>query len=146
MSVEGDEDGRLPKNEEGRINMKLVIPGQLPSQNEIIAAAKKSPYAYSKMKDENTQFVRYHAMSQKINPVSRANFVITYIPPNKRKDKDNISGGGDKFIFDGLQAAGILTNDGWSQIGDVTHRFDVDKHNPRIEIEIEEVKGDGNTT
>lgn len=119
--------------------MKLKIPGTLPSQNEIIEAAKKSPYAYSGMKSENTSFVRYQAISQKINPVKRANFIITYICPNKKKDKDNISGGGDKFIFDGLQAAGILTNDGWSQIGDVTHRFAVDKKNPRIEIEIVEV-------
>ena len=91
------------------------------------------------MKNLHTQIIRNHAISQKIKPVHRANFIITYIPPNKRKDKDNISGGGDKFIFDGLQAAGILTNDGWSQIGDVTHKFRVDKNNPRIEIEIEEV-------
>jgi len=29
---------------------------------------------------------------------------------------------------------------GWKQIGDITHRFRVDKANPRIEVELIEVK------
>lgn len=119
--------------------MKLIIPGTLPSQNEIVKAAKFSPYSYASMKEEWTNYVARHAETQIPHEVIRANFVITWYCPNKRKDKDNISGGGSKFIFDGLQSAGVITNDGWAQIGDVTHRFDVDKKNPRIEIEIEEV-------
>lgn len=66
---------------------------------------------------------------------------ITWYCKNKRKDKDNIMAG-QKFIFDGLQKAGVLSNDGWKQIGDVTHRFEVDKRNPRVEIVLQEV-GEG---
>lgn len=47
---------------------------------------------------------------------------------------------GQKFIFDALQEIGFIKNDGWKQIRNVTHMFEVDKNNPRIEIEITEVK------
>ena len=46
---------------------------------------------------------------------------------------------GQKFIIDGLVKAGVLKNDGWAQIGDLNHSFEVDKENPRIEVILEEI-------
>lgn len=38
----------------------------------------------------------------------------------------------------GLVDNGILKNDGWKEIGDVKHIFEVSKENPRIEVILHE--------
>lgn len=120
--------------------MKIVIPGELPSLNEIIDAAKSHWSVYRRMKEDNTNLVAWSA--KRLPKLNRADIVITWVCRDRRKDKDNIMAG-QKFIFDGLQEAGVIGNDGWQQIGDVTHRFEVDKRNPRVEIELMEVDTDG---
>ncbi|NGP56806.1 RusA family crossover junction endodeoxyribonuclease [Paenibacillus thiaminolyticus] len=119
--------------------MKIEIPGELPSLNEIIDAAKSHWSVYRDMKEMNTNLVAWTA--KRLPRVERTEIVdvtIIWYCKDRRKDKDNIMAG-QKFIFDGLKEAGIIKNDGWGQIGDVTHRFRVDKNFPRVEIEIEEV-------
>ncbi|WP_231571602.1 Holliday junction resolvase [Gordoniibacillus kamchatkensis] len=112
-----------------------MIPGTLPTMNEIINISKRSKYAYRDLKEYYDNVVAWHAKAQHIAPVERANFIITWVCPDRLHNKDNIAAG-IKFIFDGLQKAGILSNDGWKEIADFSHRFEVDKTNPRIEIEI----------
>lgn len=118
--------------------MKLIISGKLPTLNEIIAAAKSHPIAYRDMKHIYTELVAVEAKAQKIWRIDAADFTFTWMCRNKRSDKDNVIAG-QKFVFDGLIAAGIMTNDGWSQVGEITHRFGVDRMHPRVEIEITEV-------
>jgi hypothetical protein len=113
--------------------VKLIIPGKLPTLNEIIAESKRHYGQYSSMKARHTEMVALLAKEQNIKPISQADFIITWYCWNKRKNKDNIMAG-QKFIFDGLQYAGIITNDGWQQLRNVEHRFEVDKKNPRIEV------------
>lgn len=115
--------------------MKLVIKGTLPTMNEIIKESKRHYAQYSKMKAHYTDAVAWEAKAQKIIAVDKADFVITWYVINRKKNKDNIMAG-QKFIFDGLQSAGIIVNDGWDQLGDVTHKFQVDNKNPRVEVEI----------
>lgn len=118
--------------------MKLTIPGVLPGTNEILGASNNNRHIYNEMKRYNTTLVAMMARNQKIPILNKSNYIITWYCPNMRRDKDNIMGG-QKFLFDGLVQAKRITNDGWKQIGDVAHRFEVDKLNPRIEIEILEV-------
>lgn len=121
--------------------MKIIIPGELPDLNTIIAESKKGrkgyqPYAI--LKRENTEKVAWIAKSKIKKKLDKINLEISWICKDKRKDKDNIQAG-IKFILDGLVEAGVIENDGWKQIGDITHKFNVDKHNPRIEVVIKEV-------
>lgn len=116
--------------------MKFIIPGKLPTLNEMINASKRNKYAYESLKNDAIAIVVYSCKT-KIPILPACDFIITWIPPDKRTDKDNIIAG-QKYIFDGLQKAGKLTNDGWKQIGDITHKFAVDKQNPRIEVEMRE--------
>lgn len=122
------------------VEIKIIIPGELPGMNEIIASSKAHYGAYADMKRTNTDTVTWIAKSKIKKKCKKIDLVITWHCKDRRKDKDNISGGGTKFILDGLVNAGIIKNDGWKQIGDITHIFKVDKDNPRIEVEIEEVK------
>ena len=121
---------------------KIVIPGELPDLNTIIAESKRGRgkwQPYNEMKQEHTNIVAWIAKSEIKKQLKKIDLTITWICKNRRKDKDNISGGGTKFILDGLVAAGVIENDGWKQIGDISHKFKVDKHNPRVEVEIREV-------
>lgn len=112
--------------------MRLIIPGSLPGLNEIINASKSNWSVYRKMKQEHTELVAW--LAKRLPEINRADITITWYCPNKRKDKDNIMAG-QKFLFDGLQKAGVIKNDGWKQIGDITHQFRIDKKNPRVELE-----------
>lgn len=120
--------------------MIITIPGELPSLNEIIDESKKHYHAYNKIKTANTDKVTWVAKGNKT--IGKANYIITWYCKDRKKDKDNIMAG-QKFIFDGLVHAGVIANDNWKYIGDITHRFEVDKVNPRIEITIEEVEDNG---
>ena len=61
-----------------------------------------------------------------------------WMEPNKKRDKDNIAAGGCKIAIDALVAAGILKNDGWKQITNITHEWIVVKHKPGVQIVMRE--------
>jgi Holliday junction resolvase RusA-like endonuclease len=121
--------------------VKLVIQGTLPTLNEMINAAKAHQQVYEKLKKKADHTVAWSAKAVMIKdpyrPVS-ADYEITWYRPDAKTDKDNVIAG-QKFIFDGLQQAGLIKNDGWKQIGKITHELFVDKLNPRVEILITEV-------
>lgn len=119
--------------------MRIVIPGELPAMNEIIAAAKSHYGRYSTMKRTNTEAVAWRAKEAGLRRVDRAVVRCTWYAKNRRRDPDNIEAG-VKFILDGLVEAGVLSNDGWKQIAGIEHTFRVDANDPRVEIEIREVE------
>lgn len=92
--------------------------------------------AYSKLKKDNTDKVAW--LAKKLPKMDYIDLDITWYCKNKRKDKDNIAAG-IKFILDGLVKAGVIKNDGWKEINNFSHKFKVDKDNPRVEIEIKGV-------
>ena len=116
----------------------IVIPGELPDLNQIISASKDHWGSYSSLKKTNTQIVAYCAKQATKRNNKKIDLDITWHCKNKKKDKDNIMAG-TKFILDGLVMAGIIQNDGWAHIGEIRHRFKVDKQDPRVEVRITEV-------
>lgn len=120
---------------------KIVIPGDLPDLNTIIEESKRGRgkwQPYNEIKQANTNKVAWIAKAAIKDKLEKIDLEITWICKNKRKDKDNIMAG-TKFILDGLVVAGVIKNDGWKEIGDISHKFKVDKNNPRVEVEITEV-------
>ncbi len=122
---------------------KIVIPGELPDLNTIIAESKRGRgkwQPYNELKQEHTNIVAWIAKSEIKKQLKKIDLEITWICKNRRKDKDNIMAGGLKMILDGLVVAGVIKNDGWSEIGSINNHFEVDKDNPRVEVCITEVK------
>ena len=117
--------------------MKITVPGPLPDLNQIINAAKTHWTKYRRMKQEYTDLVAWCAKGQE--QVERADFVFTWYAPDRRTDPDNIAAA-QKFGFDGLVKAGVMEKDGWRQVRSIRHVFEVDKDNPRCEIEIRSVE------
>ena len=120
----------------GGIAMKFDIEGRLPGLNEMIDAAKKGkgkyqPYAL--MKEEYTTMIAW--IAKKMPRFEKVVLIITWYEPDSRRDPDNIMAG-QKFILDGLVAAGVLPGDSQKYIAGIVHRFRVDKQNPRVEVEI----------
>ena len=120
------------------MNEKLIIPGELPGLNEIIAMSKEHWAKYAEEKHNRTEEIAYLAKSQIKRKYKKVDLIFTWYCKNKKRDKDNIIAG-QKFILDGLVAAGVIENDGWRQVGNILHYFEVDNKNPRVEILIEEV-------
>jgi Holliday junction resolvase RusA-like endonuclease len=114
----------------------IEYPGRLPGLNEIIAAAKKSPYKYAIMKDRYTSEIGW--LAKKLPKYNRVDITITWYEPNRRRDPDNVSGG-QKFILDGLVRGGAIKDDSQRYINSISHRYELDRENPRVEIEIQEV-------
>jgi Holliday junction resolvase RusA-like endonuclease len=113
--------------------MKFDIEGRLPGLNEIIEAAKSHFGAYAKMKEEHTTAITW--LAKKLPAYKRVVLVITWYEPDRRRDPDNIMAG-QKFILDGLVAAGTIPNDSQKYVRGIVHRFKVDRKNPRVEVEI----------
>ena len=120
----------------GMQETKFEIPGRLPGLNEIIDAAKSHFGAYAKMKHEHTTAIAW--LAKKLPTYKRVALVITWYEPDQRRDPDNVMAG-QKFILDGLVQAGTITNDSLRYIKSITHRFGVDRENPRVEVKITEV-------
>lgn len=124
----------------------LWISGTFPGMNEIIRAAKtklrsskrnwkKAAYLYTVMKDHHRERVFWAATAQGIRPVKKAFFKLTWIEPDKRRDKDNIAAA-KKFIFDGLVDAQVLESDGWEHVVGWENEFKVDREEPGVRVEI----------
>lgn len=118
---------------------KFIIPGRLPALNDMTDAARGNKYKAAVMKKEYTEMVAWCAKAARLPKMGRVNVLVTWYEPNRRRDKDNIHAG-IKFILDGLVMAGIIENDGWRQIGDISHRVLLDPDDPRVEIEINEAE------
>lgn len=116
----------------------LWIPGRLPGLNEVIAAAKGRGgrgHAYAKMKRELGELVWARAKEQRLEPMKRVRLHFLWVEKDRRRDPDNVSSAGRKFILDGLVKAGILPGDGWSAIESWSDSFAVDaKHGVAVTL------------
>lgn len=120
----------------------LIISGRLDNLNDYIGAERSNRYKGAAMKTDNERivsiFIRKCLKDIKIrNPVIMH---YRWYERNSRRDLDNISSFGRKVIQDALVKEGILENDGWKNIAGFDDQFFIDKNNPRIEVEIEEVE------
>lgn len=117
---------------------ELTIPGEFPGMNEIIEAAKSHFGYYSTLKAGYTD--RVHWLAKQAPHMTKPTIItITWITKNLKRDPDNVMAG-QKFILDGLKNAGVIQNDTRKWISGINHRFGLDRKNPRVEVEIEEVE------
>lgn len=63
-----------------------------------------------------------------------------YFEPDKKRDYGNIHAFCQKVAEDALQECGTIINDNQKYVRGFTADFDIDKANPRIEIELEEIE------
>lgn len=121
------------------MGLRIVIPGRFAGMNEYIKANRVWKGKWNKgnaLKQADQQRIRNHLPGVKFD---RIFITYTYYEIDRRRDLDNISGYFHKVFTDALVQHGCIENDGWKNIKGMADYFDVDKENPRIEIEINEV-------
>ena len=118
------------------MRVRVIIPGRLPTLNEVIAANRTHRQAGARQKRETEEMIGWCLVGAK--PV-RSPFGVrcVWYRDNDRSDPDNIAAG-IKFVLDALQRHGIIEGDGWSDVRRITHDFAFDRENPRVEVTLEE--------
>mgnify|MGYP003410152465 CR=1 FL=1 len=53
--------------------------------------------------------------------------------------KDNIAFA-KKFILDALQDLGVIGNDGWNEVGNLSDKYQVDRNDPHVDVYLKEVE------
>jgi len=64
---------------------------------------------------------------------------IRCFEPDARRDPDNVTSGAAKCVLDALQNMGVLKNDNRKHVTPRLPKPEVDRQNPRVEIEIVEI-------
>ena len=99
---------------------------------------------YNPVKEENDKICIWAIRSHKTlrNTKIEKPIVIHYKVywADKRMDRMNILSAFDKSFQDALQKVGVIKNDGWNDVINITPDFGIDKQDPRIEVIIEELE------
>lgn len=116
--------------------MKIILNTIPPTINKYIG--RTNIWEYQKEKKLIHQAIRMQTIG--INPrITKCKMKITYYFKDKRKhDPSNY----DKMLLDGLVEANIIEDDNYDVIKEFTTIGKVDRGNPRVEIEIEEVNNE----
>ena len=119
------------------MTQEVFIPGPMPGMNELIGAANRSRFQYAAMKKSWTEVVHIHALASKLRR-AESPVAVSFIwrERDRRRDIDNVAGGGSKLVLDGLVKAGVLAGDGWRDVYSIDHLFQVDAKNPGVLVRI----------
>lgn len=121
--------------------MKFTIDGRLPALNDYTDACRGNRYTGARMKREAEMQILIGIRMARLPKLKGPVFVrFTWFEKDERRDPDNIAFA-KKFIFDAMVAYGVIPNDSRRYVRGFSDEFGVDKKNPRIEVEIEEVAG-----
>jgi hypothetical protein len=116
---------------------KIIIPLPLMTLNQYTNANRTHYHAGAKSKKKATELCKIHVLKAMREGFQLkelpANFEFVWYCKDKRTDKDNVSFQ-RKFIFDGMQSAGLIANDNWQHIGNWIDKFEIDKSFERVEI------------
>ena len=121
---------------------KFTIDGTLKGLNDYIKAERtRNKYAYTMgallKKDQQHKVamcIRRDLKRLHIDCPVTLNYM--FYEPNKKRDHDNVASFCMKVTQDALVECKVIDNDGWRNILAFHCDFDVDKKNPRIEVEI----------
>jgi hypothetical protein len=119
---------------------RFWVPGPLPGMNEIIALAKigGNGQAYAAKKAKLTSDIAFIAMAAKISKgLERIRCHFEWVERTKCRNPDNIEAG-QKFVWDSLQVAKVIENDGWSQNAGSSHSHSIG-NTPGVWVTVEEV-------
>jgi len=115
--------------------MKFILQGEYCTLNEY-SDAERTHYRYgASIKKAETSRAALELKRQWKVQIPKAIFKFTWYRKNRRTDPDNICFA-KKFLLDAMEEVGIIDNDGWKNVAGFIDEFEVDKDNPRVEIEL----------
>ena len=119
--------------------MKLTILGELSDLNTYINVERANKFLGARMKQRNTDLCLWQIKKDLKVIDYPVDVICTWYTKDLMKDPDNTAFA-KKFILDAIVKAGILKNDGRKQINSLHDYFEVDKQDPRCEVELKGVE------
>ena len=106
--------------------LDIFIPGELPGFNKVIGSNRTNKHVGAKLKRKTEEMLLIVLRAQRCPSIEGEALIWTFIwqCKNRRRDPDNIASAA-KFILDALQRGGFLANDGWRQVAEIHHYFEV---------------------
>lgn len=122
----------------------LWIPGPLPGMNDVIKTCKVADFgkhgkrwnAYNELKGRWSREIELYARQTGMRSLIGGYFTFMWAESDRRRDPDNITGGGHKIIFDALVGAGFIDNDGWKHVHGFADYWLVDNERPGVLVMI----------
>lgn len=129
------------------MRQQFIIPGRLPSLNDLIHAMNHNRYTGATLKREAEELVVWSAKAARLKAMNGpVHVTVTWYEGGNRRDRDNVVSG-VKFILDALQPAskrhprgiGIIPGDGPKHMPQApTQEVQVDRADPRVVVTLEE--------
>lgn len=124
-------------------NAKKTFP--IKGLNELINGRLYNPRTktyHNQVKTDNDKVCRLaiqkYIRGLKIEKPIRCTFWI--YAKDKMHDRGNLCSAAEKSFLDALQETKVIKNDGWNDVLDSTFHTELDRINPRIVVEIEEME------
>lgn len=119
----------------------LIIQGNLPNLNDYTKACRSNKFAGANMKKKVERYISQFIQEQlkDVSIKGKTKLEFRWYEPNRKRDLDNICFA-KKFLLDALVSNQVIFADSWKGVIGFTDEFFIDKQNPRIEVDIEEVK------
>ena len=102
--------------------MQIRIEYRFTSLNDYIDAERIHRQRAAVIKRDETRVAHFSAISAGRIDAYPVQVIFHWHRQDSRTDPDNIAFG-EKFVLDGLVKAGVLRNDGWKEIGGISHTF-----------------------
>lgn len=120
---------------------RFVIKGKLDGLNDYTKACRSNRMAGAQMKTKNERIITAYIWQQLrgVKFKGRVALLFHWYEPNRKRDMDNIAFA-KKFILDALVENSVIQSDGWRGVAGFSDLFEIDKDNPRIEVEIIEAE------
>lgn len=113
----------------------FFVAGRLAGMNDFEGAMR---WKYRRAKEQAHELIALSIKQAKITPIGSVYVHFLWHEKNKRRDPDNFSSMGRKWVLDALVNCGILMNDGWGQILGWNDAWIVDQERPGVLVTLEE--------
>lgn len=120
------------------MTQQLFVPGPLPGVNDYLGRADWRHY--NGHKKQWARLISARIAQAQLKPMQRARISWVWHEPSRRRDPDNFTGIGKKFVLDALVSCGILPDDGWNEIAGMSDAWVLDKARPGVTVILEECR------
>ena len=119
------------------MGQEFFVRGPLPGLNEFLCTGDWRYYNSSKR--QWMRLINATIARAGLKPMGRAQIAWIWHEPTKRRDPDNITGIGKKFVLDALVSCEILPDDGWAEVSGWSDLWVLDKEQAGVTVILEGV-------
>lgn len=102
----------------------FLVPGKLPGMNDFEGGRR---WGYRTAKKKWEEIIGQSIIDARLTKMDKVFIEFQWFEMNRRRNPDNFSSMGRKFIIDSLVKSGVIKNDGWGEILGWSDKWKVEK-------------------